>query len=51
MSIDPVQCPLCDEEPAESEDLETHLVEHHTNAELAAFVVSEWEEDQGPGPG
>ncbi|MFD1646345.1 hypothetical protein [Haloarchaeobius litoreus] len=50
MSINPVQCPLCDEMLDGSEDLDTHLVEAHSKTELAEFVVEAWEEGQGPGP-
>ncbi|WP_256297043.1 hypothetical protein [Haloarchaeobius salinus] len=48
MSIEPVQCPLCDAMLDESDDLDTHLVEAHSKTELAEFVVEAWEQEQGP---
>ncbi|WP_435346090.1 hypothetical protein [Haloarchaeobius sp. HRN-SO-5] len=46
MSIEPPRCPLCNETFDDSGDLESHLVDEHTESELAEHVVANWEAER-----
>ncbi|SEW11724.1 hypothetical protein [Natrinema salifodinae] len=38
---EPVECPVCREEPAADQQLEDHLLAEHSKRKLAKFIVAE----------
>lgn len=38
-----LECPVCHQKLDESTDLETHLVDAHSQQELAEYIIAEWE--------
>ena len=38
---DPVECPVCREPPAPTQQLEDHLLTEHTKRKLAKFIVAD----------